>query len=94
MSDVIKWGAIIVALFLGVRWFANLFASGSLNIQSDGGVMNAPYAAPLVTPATPVYGWAAPWQYGYGYYGFSGWSEGQWNRAYQRQSNRRGRRRR
>ena len=59
MSTILKWGVILVVGYLVLRWGLRAFASMGGPVSSDdSGLLNAPYAAPIFYPATPVYGWA------------------------------------
>jgi hypothetical protein len=63
MGNVLKWGGILLAIYIAWRWIAvNSGAGGNIGSGSFS-LLNAPYAAPLAGPYSGVVGWAAPWQY-------------------------------
>lgn len=82
MNSWIKYGLLLVVGFFALRWVSGFLSSAltpsNNNAGSDGTIVQAPYAAPLVPPS-PIYAWAPP-QYGYGYDGsFDGGSWDPWS---------------
>lgn len=68
-KEVIKWGILIVVGWFVLQWIMNAIQSfeAPANIGNGSLYGGWPYAAPLVTPSSPVYGWAPFWNYpGYG----------------------------
>jgi hypothetical protein len=65
VKTIVKWGVVVIAGWFLLRWLSGFFDGGPVNL-GGGTVYPNYYAAPLVTPASPVFGPVAPWAVYYG----------------------------
>lgn len=64
-KTIIKWGVILVVIYIGWNWLQGFIAN--MNYSPDS-IYPAPYAAPLVGPSPAALGWQPPWGYGMNFY--------------------------